>query len=83
MSHLVMFPLLIPLLTGIALVLLTGSFSRVRRAISLAAVLLLVVASLLLLATSADGNVAVYRLGNWPAPFGIVLVADRLAAALG
>ena len=25
---------------------------------------------------------AVYQLGNWPAPFGIVLVADRLSALM-
>ncbi len=31
---------------------------------------------------AADGVVRVYRLGNWAAPFGIVLVLDRLAALL-
>jgi multicomponent K+:H+ antiporter subunit D len=29
-----------------------------------------------------DGQLRVYALGNWPAPFGIVLVLDRLAAAM-
>jgi multicomponent K+:H+ antiporter subunit D len=32
-----------------------------------------------LLAVS-DGSILTYALGNWPAPFGIVLVADRLSA---
>ena len=31
---------------------------------------------------SADGTVLVYALGGWAPPFGIVLVADRLAATL-
>ncbi len=36
--------------------------------------------ALALVAVVADGTVLVYALGNWPAPFGIVLVADRLGA---
>jgi multicomponent K+:H+ antiporter subunit D len=36
-------------------------------------------------AAAPDGmpsRIGVYRLGNWPAPFGIVLVADRLSALM-
>jgi multicomponent K+:H+ antiporter subunit D len=36
--------------------------------------------AIMLLAAVAGGEILVYRLGNWPAPWGIVLVADRLAA---
>jgi multicomponent K+:H+ antiporter subunit D len=36
----------------------------------------------LLLGTVADGTQLVYHLGDWPAPYGIVLVVDRLAAWL-
>jgi hypothetical protein len=42
--------------------------------------LFLITAWLTLLAD--DGQLRVYALGNWPAPFGIVLVVDRLAAAM-
>jgi multicomponent K+:H+ antiporter subunit D len=31
---------------------------------------------------AADGTTHVYRLGDWPAPFGIVLVLDRLSALM-
>ena len=31
---------------------------------------------------NAGGHVGVYRLGDWPAPFGIVLVLDRLSALM-
>ena len=54
----------------------------VQRALSLASTLALVVLALMLLAAVADGDILVYRLGNWIAPFGIVLVADRLSAAM-
>src|SRR5690606_11336824 len=30
----------------------------------------------------ASARIGVYRLGNWPAPFGIVLVVDRLSALM-
>eukprot|EP01034_Spumella_vulgaris_P015487 gene15487-19781_t len=32
------------------------------------------------MAQVSGGTILAYRLGDWPAPFGIVLVADRLAA---
>ena len=33
-------------------------------------------------ATNGGGSAGVYLLGNWPAPFGIVLVVDRLSALM-
>ena len=82
MNHLVIAPLLMPLLTGTLLVLMRGSTAGARRGVSGAgAVALLALATALLLQVT-DGTIAVYRLGDWPAPFGIVLVADRLGAAL-
>ena len=35
-----------------------------------------------LLVQAGEGQVQVYRLGDWSAPFGIVLAVDRLAAAM-
>jgi multicomponent K+:H+ antiporter subunit D len=82
MNHLVIAPLLIPLLTGIVLILIRDSATGVRRLISTLGALILVGIATALLLDVGSGAVDVYRLGNWPAPFGIVLVADRLAAAL-
>lgn len=82
MNHLPILPLIVPLLAAIALALLRDWSMPVRRAISLSANLtLLVLASRLLIAT-AGGEIEVYRLGDWPAPYGIVLVVDRLAAVM-
>jgi multicomponent K+:H+ antiporter subunit D len=82
MSHLVIAPLLLPLLAGSALVLLRGSATPIRRGLSILATVALAGIALTLFGQTADGSVLVYRLGNWPVPFGIVLVVDRLAATM-
>ena len=80
MSHLTIAPILLPLIAGILLLVFRGADIRLRRAFSLAAVLGQIGLALMLLDRGANGAILVYALGNWPAPFGIVLVADRLAA---
>ncbi len=82
MNHLVIAPMLLPLLAGIALILLRRWPKAVHRAVGGAATLALVGIALALLLEVGDGQVQVYRLGDWPAPFGIVLAADRLAAVM-
>ena len=86
-QHLVIAPIVLPLLVA-ALQLLAGE--RHRRTVvglSLVSALgLVALATMLLLAAAqqgADGAMtAVYRIGDWPARFGIVLVADRLSALM-
>ena len=82
MNHIVIAPLLIPLLAGICLVLMRGAAIQAQRAVSIVATLAMGGLALTLLVQVADGTILLYRLGDWPAPFGIVLVADRLAAAM-
>lgn len=88
-AHLPVLPIIIPLLAGACQLLLKDSRRRVRIGISLASVLaqLLVAVELLLITSGIQaspwfGHIAVYLLGDWPAPFGIVMVADRLAAIM-
>lgn len=80
MNHLVIAPVLLPLLAGILLLLGRQLDLRLRRAFSLAAVLGQIGLAILLLRAVSAGDILGYALGAWPAPFGIVLVADRLAA---
>lgn len=81
MTHLPILPLLIPLFTGALLAMLPRQALTLGRSVSLAAVLAQIpLAAWLVIRTQAGP--LVYALGNWPAPFGIVLVADRLAAIL-
>ncbi len=89
LEQLVALPIVVPLLAGAAMLFLTESQRAARIAMALVSSLLqLAVAVVLVYLTSdaapfiwADG-IGVYSLGGWPAPFGIVLVADRLAAVM-
>ena len=85
--HLAIAPILLPLLVA-ALQLLAGERrQRTVVALSLASCLgLVVLAAMLLFAVAQPGNDGttsfVYRIGDWPARYGIVLVADRLSALM-
>jgi multicomponent K+:H+ antiporter subunit D len=81
-DHLLIAPVVLPLLAGVLLLLGRGLSPGWRRALSLAAVAMQLVLAVLLTRAVADGSILVYALGNWPAPFGICLTADRLAAWL-
>nr|WP_250808712.1 monovalent cation/H+ antiporter subunit D [Neorhizobium tomejilense] len=82
--HLIIAPILVPLVVA-ALLLFFDERQRVVKAmISLASTLILVAVSLALLRIESGPNDfdGVYLLGNWAAPFGIVLVLDALSALM-
>jgi multicomponent K+:H+ antiporter subunit D len=81
-SHLPILPLLIPLVSGAVLFLTGGRGNGRERAVSIAATATLLPVSLLLLVHTAAGEMPIYYVGDWPAPFGICLVADRLSALM-
>lgn len=82
MSHLPILPVLIPAFVGALIVLWMRHDLLLQRVASVAATASLGVVALILLDRAAGGEITVYRLGNWAAPFGIVLVLDRLAALM-
>ncbi len=55
---------------------------RWRRRVSVASMLLGAFMAASLVWHASQGELLVYRLGEWPAPFGIVLVVDRLSALM-
>lgn len=81
MNHLIIAPLIVPLLAG-AVTLALHRRPAAALAINLGSTLLLLAIAVALLVDAADGSYGVYALGDWPAPFGIVLVQDRLAALM-
>lgn len=82
MSHMIIMPILLPLLTGILLLLSSGRSIVLLRCISLLSVAALVVICASLLQNANTGAIEVYALGNWEPPYGIVLVLDRLSALM-
>ena len=82
MNHAMILPILLPLFTGCALLLLHRASLRVKRLLSLVATWLLVPLSLWLLAVADTGVLQAYRLGDWAPPFGIMLLLDRLSALM-
>lgn len=80
MSWLLALPVVIPFLTAV-LTFLTRQ-SPLGRWISVAGSSVLLVASIVLMATVLREGVIAGQMGNWPAPFGITLVADLLSAVM-
>ena len=81
MAALVPLVVLVPLLAA-ALTLVLGRRARPQRIVAaLALVTVLGLSVALLVGVDAQGAVVV-EVGDWPAPFGIVLVVDRLSALM-
>lgn len=81
-EHLVVAPVILPLVAGALMLFLGERRHGLKAAISLTAALLLLILSAALVASADAPAALVYRLGGWQAPFGIVLVADRLSAVM-
>ncbi|CAG0984490.1 NADH-quinone oxidoreductase subunit M [Burkholderiales bacterium] len=83
MPHLIAAPILLPLFAA-ALMVAMGERRRAGRALVnvLASLLGLAVAVALLVWVDGEGVPGVYLAGNWPVPFGIALVVDRLSALM-
>jgi len=80
MAHLAIAPILLPFISGVVLLMLSQTNLALQRWLALGAVLAQIITAVILLLAVSDGTLLVYRLGDWSAPWGIVLVADRLAA---
>ena len=74
-------PILVPLCTA-AVLMLAPKRPAPQRWISLSGAVLLLATTVLLFVRVNAAGVLVLQVGAWPAPFGITLVADLLAAVL-
>src|SRR5690606_35019649 len=89
MQHLPILPVVIPLMFGALMLIVRDSNRRGRLALGFISIVGQLAVAVTLLALSAgyipnewpDG-VGVYLLGDWPAPFGIVAVVDRLSTVM-
>jgi multicomponent K+:H+ antiporter subunit D len=80
-NHLPILPILVPAFTAVSLLVLARLPIATKRAVSVLSLLGLAGVSIALL-SQASAETLVYRLGDWVAPYGIVLVLDRLAALM-
>ena len=81
-QHLLVVPIVLPLAAAALMLIVDERRLALKAALNVAAVLALVATALVLLQLVDDSATRVYRLGNWAAPFGIVLAVDRLSAVL-
>ena len=87
-EHLPIVPIVLPLATAVLMLLLDERRRSLKAAINLVSTLTLLGVAIALLrsanapTSNGSGGAGVYLLGNWPAPFGIVLVVDRLSALM-
>ena len=81
MTLTVALPILVPLLSG-ALSVAGWRSRRLQRALAVIGTGALLLVSTVLLSAIWQHDFLVMEMGGWPAPFGIVLVADLLAAVM-
>lgn len=83
-SHLIVAPILLPLVTAALLLLFDERKRKLKMAINTISIIGLIYIAFTLLGVASEKAPAadVYLIGNWPAPFGIVLVLDRLSALM-
>ena len=82
MDHLLIAPIIVPMLAGAAMILVGDRSRAMVVTVGFLSTVTLVGLSVTLLALAQEPVVHIYRLGDWPAVFGIVLVLDRLSALM-
>lgn len=82
MNHWLILPILLPAMVAPLLALAVRHDLVLARTFSLGSTCLLVLLGVYHVALAADGQTRIYALGNWPPPYGIVLVLDRLSALM-
>lgn len=78
---LLVLPILIPFVTAI-MCILAWQRRALQRSLSLIGTTGLLIAGLALLVAGLQNGILTTRIGNWPAPYGIVLVADLFSAVM-
>ncbi|MEL6610281.1 MAG: monovalent cation/H+ antiporter subunit D [Pseudomonadota bacterium] len=82
MSHWLALPVILPAFMAPFIVLAARYHLSIQRALSVASLLALIALGAGLVWATADGDIMLYQMGDWAAPFGIVLVGDRLSSMM-
>ena len=81
-DHLVVAPIVVPAIVAPGTMLVMRRRRMLSVIVSLGGVVAMLAAALALFGIAQDDAIRSYALGGWVAPFGIVLVVDRLAATM-
>jgi multicomponent Na+:H+ antiporter subunit D len=81
MSNLIILPIIIPFIIGAILIFFSKKHKAQRIISGITAIAMLIVSIYLVVLVYNEG-IIVLELGDWPAPFGIVLVADMFATLM-
>ena len=82
MSHWTVAPVVLPAMLAAFILLATRFHAPMQRVFSVAGTVALIAIAVGLFVQASGGEVSIYQLGDWQAPFGIVLVADRLSTMM-
>lgn len=82
MTHWLIAPVILPALLAPFIVLAARYHIGIQRVFSVTGALMLIAIAAGLAWEVSDGSVLVYQLGDWAAPFGIILVGDRLSTLM-
>ena len=81
MNQLIFLPIIVPIFSA-SICLLLWKHERAQKIVSVLGAVLLAASGGMLVYAVCRHDILVVQPGNWPAPFGISLVADRLSAAM-
>lgn len=82
MNHWIVAPIVLPAILAPFIIMVLRYHLDLQRIFSVAGVVALLGIALTITAQASGGDIQVYELGDWPAPFGIVMVLDRLSAMM-
>ncbi len=82
MTHWLIAPVVLPAMLAPFIVLAARYHIGIQRVFSLVGVIALIAISAGLAYQASDGTIILYQLGDWAAPFGIVLVGDMLSTMM-
>ena len=82
MMHWIVVPVILAAVLAPFIVLAARYHIGIQRVFSVAGLLALIAVAAGLAWQASDGTVTLYQLGDWAAPFGIVLVGDRLSTLM-
>jgi len=82
MTHWIVAPIILPAFVAAFVILAARYHIGIQRVFSVSSVLALIAIASGLAWQAADGTITLYQMGDWAAPFGIVLVADQLSTLM-